>query len=138
MQNQNKNLLIVVAVLVVLLIAGVMYLGKIQNETYSEPINTKAPQSATPGTASSSSATTTTVMSYTAEEVALHNNKSSCWTIVNGKVYDVTSFTGKHPGGEKAVLRLCGTDGTANFMSQHGGKKGPESTLAKFEIGTLK
>ena len=134
MQNQNKNLLIVVAVLIALLIAGVMYLGKIQNETYDQPI---APTSATPGTASSSVSAGATA-TYTVADVATHNNASSCWTIVNGKVYDVTSFITKHPGGQKSILKMCGTDGTANFTAQHGGKRGPEAALAKQQIGTLK
>ena len=138
MQNQNKNLLIVVAILIVLLIGGVMYLGKVQNETYNEPLSANTPSSVAPATASSTATATSTSTEYTAAEVATHNNKSSCWTIVGGKVYDVTSFIGRHPGGEKSVLKMCGTDGTSGFTAQHGGKRGPEAALAKLQIGTLK
>lgn len=141
MQNQNKTLLIIVVILICTLIAGVLYLGKIQNDTYTaQPVSTDTtPSTATPGTASSTiSSATTTVTTYSMQDVMTHANESSCWTVIRGKVYDLTSYVKQHPGGSKAVLRMCGTDGTANFTSQHGGKKGPESSLAKFEIGVLK
>jgi cytochrome b involved in lipid metabolism len=49
-------------------------------------------------------------------------------------VYDVTTFIGKHPGGE-AILKGCGKDATQMF-SRH-----PESAKAlkeQFYIGDLK
>lgn len=41
---------------------------------------------------------TTTEKSYTASEVSEHSNSSSCWLILDNKVYDVTVFIPKHPG----------------------------------------
>lgn len=137
MQNQNKTLLSIVVILICTLIAGVLYLGKIQNDTYTAESTANTPSSATPGTASSTVSTATTTL-YTMQEVASHAGELSCWTVVRGKVYDLTSYAKQHPGGSKAILRMCGTDGTTNFTSQHGGKKGPESSLSKFEIGILK
>ncbi len=75
---------------------------------------------------------------YTSAQVALHASRTSCWTIVNGSVYDITSYIPKHPGGSEKVLRICGTDGTALFTGQHGGQPEPEKTLAGFKIGSLK
>lgn len=77
--------------------------------------------------------TTPTSKSYTADEVATHKNGLSCWLILDGKVYDVTTFISKHPGGE-AILRGCGKDATQMFA------KHPESAIAmkeQFYIGDL-
>jgi cytochrome b involved in lipid metabolism len=74
---------------------------------------------------------------YSLAEVQKHNSKESCWSIVRGEVYDLTSWIANHPGGEKAILNICGKDGTKNFENKHGGKTQPEETLKKFRIGKL-
>ena len=42
-------------------------------------------------------------------EVAKHNNKKSCWIVLESKVYDVTSFLSKHPGGAAIILKQAGS-----------------------------
>jgi cytochrome b involved in lipid metabolism len=74
---------------------------------------------------------------YSFEEVQAHNSKQSCWSAIRGKVYDLTSWISNHPGGEKAILSICGKDGTEAFVNQHGGKDKPEKALSQFEIGEL-
>jgi cytochrome b involved in lipid metabolism len=44
----------------------------------------------------------------TAEEVVKHRSPSSCWIVVDGKVYDVTSYMSEHPGGAAVLLRHSG------------------------------
>ena len=73
----------------------------------------------------------------TMAEVARHDSKVSCWTVIKGSVYDVTSYISKHPGGASRILSLCGKDGTTAFEGQHDGDRRPESTLATFKIGAL-
>jgi cytochrome b involved in lipid metabolism len=75
---------------------------------------------------------------YTMEEISKHNSRESCWTVIRGKVYDLTIWIDKHPGGAGNILRICGKDGTDLFVKQHGGKKKPEKILGGFEIGALK
>jgi cytochrome b involved in lipid metabolism len=75
---------------------------------------------------------------YTMEEVLKHNSKESCWSIIRGKVYDLTNWIDKHPGGADKILKICGKDGTDLFVRQHGGKEKPEKILESFEIGVLK
>jgi len=70
-------------------------------------------------------------------QVAAHNSASSCWTAINGKVYNLTAWIDQHPGGPEAILSLCGTDGTAAFEAQHGGQARPEAELANFYVGPL-
>jgi cytochrome b involved in lipid metabolism len=80
--------------------------------------------------------TTPKKVGYTLNEVSLHSSASSCWSIIDGNVYDLTSFIGKHPGGERNILKLCGKDGTDMFMGKHGGDSKPETALANFLLGT--
>jgi len=74
---------------------------------------------------------------YSLKEVEVHNSKESCWSVIRGNVYDLTSWISNHPGGEKAILKICGKDGTQLFEKQHGGKEKPEKILSQFEIGKI-
>lgn len=74
---------------------------------------------------------------YTMTEVAKHASQSDCWTAVRGGVYNLTSFFGQHPGGDKNLAKLCGIDGTSMFETKHGGSYRPEQELASLKIGVL-
>ncbi|MEK9208741.1 MAG: cytochrome b5 domain-containing protein, partial [Patescibacteria group bacterium] len=74
---------------------------------------------------------------YTMAQVAAHNSRSSCWTAINGAVYDVTSFFNAHSGGAGTIEMLCGIDGSALYNGQHGGARKPANELAGFKIGVL-
>jgi cytochrome b involved in lipid metabolism len=78
-----------------------------------------------------------TVSGYTVANVAEHSGEASCWSIINGNVYDLTSFVTAHPGGDRNILKICGRDGTSAFMGQHAGDIKPETTLSKFYLGKL-
>ncbi|KAF2277358.1 uncharacterized protein EI97DRAFT_432236 [Westerdykella ornata] len=52
-------------------------------------------------------------------EVAKHNTKDSCWIVLDSKVYDVTSFLSRHPGGAAILLKQGGTDATNEFKKYH-------------------
>lgn len=89
-------------------------------------------------TNSTSPASVTTVSAYTFADVSNHNSATSCWSAVNGNVYDLTSWVNAHPGGRAAILMICGKDGSPLFNTQHGGEGKPASILAKYKIGSLK
>lgn len=74
---------------------------------------------------------------YTMDEVATHNSATSCYTVMSGKVYDLTMWVAMHPGGKTAILSLCGVDGTERFNKKHGSDSKPNTTLDRFKIGTL-
>ena len=82
--------------------------------------------------------TTDNATMFTLADVSAHKDKTSCWTAINGSVYDLTSWIAQHPGGEQMILGLCGTDGSAAFNTQHGGQAQPATELAHFKIGALK
>jgi cytochrome b involved in lipid metabolism len=70
-------------------------------------------------------------------QVALHNSETSCWSVVNGNVYDLTSWIENHPGGKKRILSMCGVDGSAAYNGAHGDESKPPMILAGFKIGVL-
>ena len=49
------------------------------------------------------------------EEVQKHNTNSDCWTIVDGLVYDVSSYVPYHPGGKKKILLGAGKEASEMF-----------------------
>ena len=75
---------------------------------------------------------------YRLSDVAKHANAASCWTAVDGNVYNLTDWVSRHPGGQRAILGLCGRDGSSAFDAEHGGQRRPSAELKKFLIGTLR
>lgn len=53
--------------------------------------------------------------SFTWAEVSKHTTQDDCWIVINGKVFDVTSFLTKHPGGRWIILENAGKDATSAF-----------------------
>ena len=80
---------------------------------------------------------TTTPAGYTMEQVKANNTSSKCWSAINGKVYDLTTWINSHPGGPGAITSLCGTDGTSSFNGMHGGSGQPASRLSGYLLGPL-
>ncbi|KAM5538176.1 hypothetical protein V8D89_008063 [Ganoderma adspersum] len=56
---------------------------------------------------------------FSLDEVSKHNSSSSCWVIINNKVYDVTEFLPDHPGGTKIILKYAGKDATSAYEPIH-------------------
>jgi len=74
---------------------------------------------------------------YTLTEVAQHSTPENCWTVVDGKVANVTEWFGVHPGGDDKLAKACGKDATQIFKQV--AKHDPKG-YAKFEtfvIGDL-
>jgi len=70
-------------------------------------------------------------------EIKSHNKKSDCWSIVNGNVYNLTSFVQKHPGGAAVIANICGKDGTNAFTNQHSTQTKPNNILSSFLLGPI-
>lgn len=78
------------------------------------------------------------VVGYTLAQVSQKNTSADCWVAIDGGVYDLTMWIRSHPGGAGAITQLCGKDGTAQFLSMHGGQSRPASTLDSYYIGPLR
>jgi cytochrome b involved in lipid metabolism len=79
-----------------------------------------------------------TTKQITWQQVKKNNKASSCWTVINGKVYNVTRWIRQHPGGSQRILSLCGKNGSAMFSGQHAGQSAPENILKSYQIGVLR
>jgi cytochrome b involved in lipid metabolism len=76
--------------------------------------------------------------SYTARDVAKHATAKSCWSSINGNVYDLTKWVKRHPGGSRIILAICGKDASRAFNAQHASGPKPAAALAPFKIGVLR
>ena len=72
--------------------------------------------------------------SFSISDVAKHNNENDCWIVIDGKVYDVTSYIESHPGG-RVMANFCGQDGSLAFATK--GKNKPHSPAAYEILKTL-
>ena len=49
------------------------------------------------------------------EEVEKHNTVDDCWIVSHGKVYDVTKFINRHPGGKFTIKSNSGKNVSRHF-----------------------
>lgn len=55
-----------------------------------------------------------------AEEVRKHNSvENGIWVVINGKVYDLTEFLERHPGGADIIRKYAGKNALAIFNKFH-------------------
>jgi len=79
-------------------------------------------------------------LALTMAELAKHNSRQSCWLLVSGKIYDVTTYFNQHPGGVSTILPTCGTDATAAYANRGGTgthSSSATSLLSAYFIGNL-
>jgi cytochrome b involved in lipid metabolism len=74
---------------------------------------------------------------FTLVQIAIHKTSGDCWTAINGKVYDVSNYGDKHPGGKENILKTCGVDGSQAYNKKHGGQSKPANVLDTMLIGSL-
>ncbi len=66
---------------------------------------------------SDSNQTVDTSRVFSLVEVENHSTENDCWTVIEGGVYDITSYISRHPGGNE-ILRACGADSTQLFSTR--------------------
>ncbi|XP_050219924.1 cytochrome b5-like [Mercurialis annua] len=73
---------------------------------------------------------------FTLAQVSEHNNPKDCWLIIDGKVYDVTTFLEEHPGGDEVLLSATGKDATDDFEDV-GHSTGARETMDQYYVGEI-
>jgi uncharacterized membrane protein len=106
--------------------AQAVWEGKLAALNSAASTSNPAPQSTT---------TSKVAGTYNAADLKKHATAASCWSAINGNVYDLTKWINRHPGGASVIKGICGRDGSAGFNGQHGGASRPAAALAQFKIG---
>ncbi|XP_007051468.2 PREDICTED: cytochrome b5 [Theobroma cacao] len=70
------------------------------------------------------------------EEVAKNKERTGCWLLISGKVYDVTPFLEEHPGGDEVLLAASGKDATEDFEDV-GHSDDAKQMMEKYYIGEI-
>ncbi len=147
--HTKKPLIISIGIAVVLAL-GLIALLSNQEQTFPnyeyDQYGSKTPEEAnrvvseTDGVLATSSALEPSISLpvFSSAEIAMHATESDCWTSIEGQVYNLTSFISEHPGGKRAILELCGRDGSVDFRDAHGkGGRGQVAVFTKYKIGIL-
>ena len=134
-----KKIIIIFAIVLIVFVGVVVYVN-----TNSRSSDYKSPgaEVINPSAETNQNGTSTTdgVKTYTLAEVSTHAVEGNCWTVVRGKVFDISSFTSKHPGGS-GILKGCGIDSTQVFEKRANGTPHPEKAweaLQQYYLGDLK
>lgn len=69
-------------------------------------------------------------------EVKQHNTEDSMWTVLKGRVYNITPYMKFHPGGVDMLMKAVGKDCTALFNKYHAWVNA-EFMLEKCLVGIL-
>ncbi|NXM73698.1 FADS2 desaturase, partial [Serilophus lunatus] len=56
---------------------------------------------------------------YTWEEIQKHNLRTDSWLVIERKVYNVTKWVKRHPGGQRVINHSAGEDATDAFQAFH-------------------
>nr|XP_001496835.3 fatty acid desaturase 2-like protein FADS2P1 isoform X1 [Equus caballus] len=56
---------------------------------------------------------------YSWQEIQSHKQKADQWLVINRKVYDVTGWANRHPGGSRILNHYAGEDATDVFRAMH-------------------
>ena len=70
-------------------------------------------------------------------ELSKHNSEKSCWTLIDGIVYDITFYITRHPGGKHTIIRGAGMESSEMFRKHHKGVDVKTTYAARFAIGKI-
>uniref|UniRef100_A0A8C3QYF0 Cytochrome b5 heme-binding domain-containing protein n=1 Tax=Cyanoderma ruficeps TaxID=181631 RepID=A0A8C3QYF0_9PASS len=77
---------------------------------------------------------------FTWEEIRIHNGRGQGreqWLVIDRKVYDVSEFSKRHPGGSRVISHYAGQDATDAFVAFHQDKSLVKKYMKPLLIGEL-
>lgn len=143
----NNRRIIILVISIIIIVSGVFLLARANNDKEVKTSNAAQTVQAQSQEVSQPKEVNKNDVSLSKAEVEKHNSASDCWTIIDGSVYDITTYVPRHPGGDE-ILRACGADGSTLFNQRQTtsgesvGSGSPhsssaESQLEKFKLGKL-
>lgn len=84
--------------------------------------------------------TTQAIRRITLAEVAQHASAESCWMVINGQVYDLTTYLPEHPTQPSVILPWCGQEATEAYQTKNKGRAHSpraDRLLADYPLGVL-
>jgi len=77
---------------------------------------------------------------YNTSEIIIHNDEANgFWTIIDGRVYDLSEFAHLHPGGYKIISGYAGIDSTPAYENVlHHVNSEVHAMLGMYEIGAVR
>ncbi|XP_044539499.1 acyl-CoA (8-3)-desaturase-like, partial [Gracilinanus agilis] len=74
---------------------------------------------------------------FTWEEVAQRSGRPERWLVIDRKVYDISEFSRRHPGGSRVISHYAGQDATDPFTAFHIDKALVRKYMNSLLIGEL-
>jgi cytochrome b involved in lipid metabolism len=77
---------------------------------------------------------------YTAAEVGQHRTQKDCWMVIDGQVYDISSYFEVHPAEPAILLPWCGKEATQAYRTKTLGRPHSaraDAMLPKYRIGVF-
>ncbi|XP_062403030.1 acyl-CoA 6-desaturase [Sardina pilchardus] len=74
---------------------------------------------------------------FTWEEVQKHSRRGDQWLVINRKVYNISDWVKRHPGGIRVISHYAGEDATDAFVAFHPDTKFAQKYLKALQIGEL-
>uniref|UniRef100_A0A3Q2NR99 acyl-CoA (8-3)-desaturase n=1 Tax=Fundulus heteroclitus TaxID=8078 RepID=A0A3Q2NR99_FUNHE len=74
---------------------------------------------------------------YTWEDVQKHRSRNDQWLVVNRKVYNISQWVKRHPGGIRIISHYAGEDATEAFTAFHPDLKHVQKFLKPLLVGDL-
>jgi hypothetical protein len=97
-------------------VPGEVLRGPVPTPATAQPTPAAVAPAATPTLSPTPTAEVTTQAGYTMAKVKENNSAASCWSVINGNVYNLTQWINSHPGGQSVIRGLCGVDGTSSSI----------------------
>ena len=75
-----------------------------------------------------------------ASEIVLRNSdEQGWWLVIDGRVYDVSTFVHLHPGGDRILRAYCGSDATHVYRAVlHHARPDIEALRSQYQIGVIR
>ncbi|KAI1499351.1 nitrate reductase [Biscogniauxia marginata] len=71
----------------------------------------------------------------TIDKLKRHDGEVEPWFVVNGQIYDGTTFLDGHPGGAASIISAAGQDATDEFLAIH--SENAKAMMVDYHIGSL-